>query len=124
MILELKNTMDEVEAKLQSQLGKVANDLSIEAGKTLKLESNQQLGYYFRVTLKEEKVLRNKKQYIILDSNKSGVRFRSNKLNDLNDEYIVTRDKYTVEQKKVVTEIIEIAGILYIIYYIYIRVYN
>ncbi|XP_050584471.1 DNA mismatch repair protein Msh2 isoform X1 [Bombus affinis] len=107
---ELKNTMDEVEAKLQSQLGKVANDLSIEAGKTLKLESNQQLGYYFRVTLKEEKVLRNKKQYIILDSNKSGVRFRSNKLNDLNDEYIVARDKYTVEQKKVVTEIIEIAA--------------
>lgn len=113
--------MDEVEAKLQSQLGKVANDLSIEAGKTLKLESNQQLGYYFRVTLKEEKVLRNKKQYIILDSNKSGVRFRSNKLNDLNDEYIVARDKYTVEQKKVVTEIIEIAGILYIIY-IYTRI--
>lgn len=124
MLLELKNTMDEVEAKLQSQLGKVANDLSIEAGKTLKLESNQQLGYYFRVTLKEEKVLRNKKQYIILDSNKSGVRFRSNKLNDLNDEYIVARDKYTVEQKKVVTEIIEIAGILYIIYYIYTCVYN
>lgn len=115
--------MDEVEAKLQSQLGKVANDLSIEAGKTLKLESNQQFGYYFRVTLKEEKVLRNKKQYIILDSNKSGVRFRSNKLNDLNDEYIVTRDKYTVEQKKVVTEIIEIAGILYITYiYIYTRI--
>ncbi|OAD54587.1 DNA mismatch repair protein Msh2 [Eufriesea mexicana] len=107
---ELKNTMDEMERKLQAQLGKVADDLSIEAGKILKLESNQQFGYYFRVTLKEEKVLRNKKQYIILDSNKSGVRFRSNKLNDLNDEYISARDKYTIEQKKVVAEIIEIAA--------------
>ena len=116
MILELKNTMNEMETKLQSQLAKVAYDLSIEAGKSLKLESNQQFGYYFRVTLKEEKVLRNKKQYIILDSNKSGVRFRSNKLNDLNDNYLSARDKYTIEQKKVVTEIIEIAGILYIAY--------
>ncbi|XP_017799020.1 PREDICTED: DNA mismatch repair protein Msh2-like [Habropoda laboriosa] len=107
---ELKSTMNEVEEKLQSQLGKVADDLSTEAGKIVKLESNQLLGYYFRVTLKEEKVLRNKKQYTILDSNKSGVRFRSNKLNDLNDEYIAARDKYTVEQKKVVTEIIEIAA--------------
>lgn len=111
MLLELKSIMDEMEKKLQAQLNKVADDLSIEAGKTLKLESNQQLGYYFRVTLKEEKVLRNKKQYTILDSNKSGVRFRSNKLNELNDEYIATRDRYTVEQKKVVTEIVEIAGL-------------
>lgn len=107
---ELKNTMNEMETKIQSQLTKVASDLSIEAGKSLKLESNQQFGYYFRVTLKEEKVLRNKKQYIILDSNKSGVRFRSNKLNDLNDNYLSARDKYTMEQKKVVAEIIEIAA--------------
>lgn len=108
--------MNAIETKLQSQLGKVADDLSMEAGKSLKLESNQQFGYYFRVTLKEEKVLRNKKQYIILDSNKSGVRFRSNKLNDLNDNYLNARDKYTVEQKKVVAEIIEIAGIFCISY--------
>ena len=107
---ELKNTMNETEEKIQAQSSKVANDLSIEAGKTLKLESNQQFGYYFRVTLKDEKVLRNKKHYTILDSNKSGVRFRNNKLNELNDEYIAIRDKYTGEQKKVVTEIIEIAA--------------
>lgn len=110
--------MDEIEIKLQAQLNKVADDLSIEAGKILKLESNQQFGYYFRVTLKEEKVLRNKKQYIILDSNKSGVRFRSNKLNDLNDEYIAIRDKYIMEQKKVVAEIIEIAGLYKYIKYL------
>lgn len=122
ILLELKNVMDEMEEELQLQLGKVADDLSIEAGKTLKLESNPQFGYYFRVTLKEEKVLRNKKQYTILDSNKSGVRFRSNKLSDLNDEYVNARDKYTVEQKKVVAEIIEIAGLCY--YFIVIKIIN
>ncbi|XP_076178005.1 DNA mismatch repair protein Msh2-like isoform X3 [Ptiloglossa arizonensis] len=107
---ELKSIMNEVEEKLQVQLGKVADELSIEAGKTLKLESNQQFGYYFRVTLKDEKVLRNKKHYTILDSNKSGVRFRSNKLTVLNEEYIAAREKYTIQQKNFVTEIIEIAA--------------
>ncbi|KAG7201856.1 hypothetical protein KM043_004574 [Ampulex compressa] len=107
---ELKNTMTEIEEKLQSQLSKAATDLSLEGGKTVKLESNQQFGYYFRVTLKEEKILRNKKNYTILDSNKSGVRFRNNKLNELNDEFIAARDKYVTEQKKVVAEIIEIAA--------------
>ncbi|XP_076668549.1 DNA mismatch repair protein spel1 isoform X3 [Andrena cerasifolii] len=107
---ELKNNMNETEEEIQAQSRKVASDLSIEIGKTLKLESNQQFGYYFRVTLKDEKVLRNKKHYTILDSNKSGVRFRNNKLSELNDEYIAIRDKYTGEQKKVVTEIIEIAA--------------
>ncbi|XP_043252756.1 DNA mismatch repair protein Msh2 [Colletes gigas] len=107
---ELKVSMDEVERQLQAQLSKVANDLSIGTSKILKLESNQQFGYYFRVTLKDEKVLRNKKHYTILDSNKQGVRFRSNEMNYLNDDYIAAREKYTVEQKKVVTEIIEIAA--------------
>nr|XP_050846789.1 DNA mismatch repair protein Msh2 isoform X1 [Vespula vulgaris] len=107
---ELKEEMDEMEEKVQSQLSKVADDLGLESGKSLKLETNQQFGYYFRITLKEEKILRNKKNYVILDSNKSGVRFRNNKLSELNDEYIAARDKYTTQQKTVVTEIIEIAA--------------
>ena len=107
---ELKSTMNETEEEIQAQSRKVANDLSIDTSKTLKLESNQQFGYYFRVTLKDEKILRNKKHYTILDSNKNGVRFRNNKLNELNDEYIAIRDKYAGEQKKVVAEIVEIAA--------------
>ncbi|XP_012276935.1 DNA mismatch repair protein Msh2 [Orussus abietinus] len=107
---ELKQNMDELEEKLEGQLGKAAKDLSLEAGKVLKLESNQQFGYYLRITLKEEKILRNKKQYTILDSNKGGVRFRNSKMDDLNNDYIVARDKYATQQKSVVGEIISIAA--------------
>ncbi|XP_066599246.1 DNA mismatch repair protein Msh2 [Prorops nasuta] len=107
---ELKDHMKELETSLQPLLDKAANDLSLEAGKTLKLECNQQYGYFFRITLKEEQVLRNKKNYTIIDSNKSGVRFRNNKLNDLNNEFIIARDKYLVQQKTVVSEIIDIAA--------------
>jgi len=105
--------MDETEEAIQKLLGKAADDLCLEAGKTIKLESNQQFGYYFRITLKEEKILRNKKHYIILDSNKTGVRFRNNKLNELNDDFIIARDKYLEKQKDVIAEIVGIAGSYY-----------
>lgn len=104
--------MDETEEIIQQQLNKAANDLCLEAGKALKLESNQQFGYYFRITLKEEKILRTKKHYTILDSNKTGVRFRNNKLNDLNDDFINARNKYLERQKDVIAEIIGIAGLV------------
>lgn len=103
--------MDETEERIQRQLGKAADDLGMEAGKTLKIESNQQLGYYFRITLKEEKILRNNKRYTILDFNKTGVRFRNSKLNELNDDFIVARNKYLERQKDVIAEIIGIAGL-------------
>lgn len=103
--------MEEIEETIQQLLGKAADDLCLEAGKTIKLESNQQFGYYFRITLKEEKILRNKKQYTILDSNKAGVRFRNNKLSELNDDFMAARDKYLEKQKDVIAEIVGIAGL-------------
>ena len=46
--------MTELEADIQKQLRIAASDLGLDAGKALKLESNAQLGYFFRVTLKVE----------------------------------------------------------------------
>ncbi|KAJ4452329.1 hypothetical protein ANN_03854 [Periplaneta americana] len=107
---ELRETMDSLEERIKKQLTRAASDLCLEPNKTLKLESNAQLGYFFRVTLKEEKVLRNKKDYQTLDTNKSGVRFRSPALAELNSEYVQARDSYSEQQKAVVTEIVSIAA--------------
>ncbi|XP_046629416.1 DNA mismatch repair protein Msh2 isoform X1 [Neodiprion virginianus] len=107
---ELKLKMNDLEEEIQGLINKVATDLSLEAGKVLKLESNQQFGYYFRITLKEEKSIRNKKGYTTIDSNKSGVRFTNQKLTSLNEDFISVRDQYLEEQKSVISEIINIAA--------------
>lgn len=63
-----------------------------------------------RVTLKEEQNLRGNKKYTIIDAVKSGVRFKTNALDSVSEEYVETRTTYEKEQDKVVAEIVNIAG--------------
>lgn len=44
--------MEELEAKMHTQLTKVASTLSLQENKTIKMESNSQFGFFFRVNLK------------------------------------------------------------------------
>lgn len=107
---DLRDKMEEVESKLKSEMNVTARDLSLDPNKTLKLESNSQYGYFFRVTLKEEKVIRNNKRYIQLDANKAGIRFQSTELSHLNDEYKEIKEEYSRHQQSVVEEVISVAA--------------
>jgi len=49
---ELRRLMDSLEERIKKQLTRAANDLCLEPNKSIKLESNAQMGYFFRVTLK------------------------------------------------------------------------
>lgn len=106
---EIKEVLDERETQMLKHLNKVAADIDLEAGKTIKLEVNTQHGYYFRVTLQNEKIIRNNKRYNILDSLKAGVRFNDGKLDDLNQDYMQSKAKYTTMQKSIVDEIVKTA---------------
>lgn len=48
----LRNAMDDIEAEMAEETYKVARELGLEANKSIKLESNTQFGYFFRITLK------------------------------------------------------------------------
>ena len=56
---ECKENMDHVTSQFDSVLKKAAKDLGLEAGKTVKLDSNSQLGHYFRITLKVDNTKNN-----------------------------------------------------------------
>ncbi|XP_072035757.1 DNA mismatch repair protein Msh2-like [Amphiura filiformis] len=106
----LRETLDSLEVEIQSQLKKAARDLGLEAGKTIKLESNNQIGYFFRVTRKEEKALRNNKKYKTISTNKNGVQFHNSSLQSLNDDHMRAKENYNETQKAVVTEIVGISS--------------
>lgn len=111
IFIELKSNMQQKEEKMQSALKKAADDLDMEAGKSIKLETNAQFGYHFKISLKEEKKVRSNKSYTILDSLKAGIRFRSQRLNELNEDWLSARASYLEQQKTIVSEIIDTACI-------------
>lgn len=87
-----------------------ASDLGYEMGKTMKLECNDQDGYFFRVTLKEEPALRKNKSYKIINVFKGGVRFTNNKLSELSETYSETVENYEEVQQDFIKEIFDVAG--------------
>lgn len=109
--------MDESGSKAEGILSRVASDLKLETSKSVKLESNAQIGYYFRVTLKDEKNLRNNRNYHTIDTNKGGVRFRNSALEDVNEVYLRVRREYEQQQSSVVKEILSVAGIFFPFFY-------
>ena len=103
---ELREQLDLIDVKIKAQESKAAAELDLEKGKVLKLEHNSQYGYYFRVTLKEEKNVRGNKNYSIIEANKSGIKFRNGKLEQLNESFADLSAKYEDQQKSIVSEMI------------------
>nr|XP_028580848.1 DNA mismatch repair protein Msh2 [Podarcis muralis] len=109
-LIELRENMDKLEEKMQGVLKAAARELSLEAGKSIKLECNSQFGHFFRITYREEKVLRNNLKYKVLETQKNGVKFSNIQLKSINEEYISIRGEYEKSQAIVVKEIIGVAS--------------
>ncbi|KAA0195207.1 DNA mismatch repair protein MSH2, partial [Fasciolopsis buskii] len=107
---ELKAKLDGIEEEIEDEFRRSASKLNMDPGKSLKLDSNDQLGYFMRVTLKDEKVLREFKSFEILDTQKAGVRFRNAAMSRLNDTHMETKREYEDAQKSIVDEVIRIAS--------------
>lgn len=103
---EMKGGMDSIEPEMRKQLSKAANDLSLDS---VKLEYVAHIGYHFRIALRDDGCLRKNNKYHVLDAIKGGVRFTSDKLSQLNDEFLKSKEEYEEQQQSIVEEVIRVA---------------
>ena len=102
---ELYDRLQEITAKMETSHDKLSRYIGLEK-KNIKLELSNQHGYCFRVTMKDEKVLRKKSGIFQVDSSKAGVRFRNVELEKLNKDYTGINVEYLKQQQYVVSEIL------------------
>ena len=76
----------------------------------MKLEHSVQHVYYFRLTMKEVKIVRGNKNFPIMEANKSGTKFRNSRLEQLNDSQADLTKKYEEQQKSIVNEMVAISS--------------
>lgn len=106
---DMRDSMDGFEEKINKQLSKVAKDLNLESRTTIKLDYVSHIGHHFRISLKDDGVLRKNSKYRILDAIKGGVRFTTDTLSDLNEDFLRAKENYEEQQKTIVDEVIRVA---------------
>ena len=94
---ELRAELDSLDERIQRTLASCASELGLEAEKVLKLEQSSQHGYYFRLTMKEEKNVRTNRSFTVIEANKSGIKFRNKKLDQLVSFLLSPNDLFRIQ---------------------------
>lgn len=108
-LAEFKDKMDGIEEKMNKLLSKSAKDLGLDEGTSIKLDYVSHIGYHFRISLKDDGVLRKNNKYKTIDAIKGGIRFTNDRLSDLNTDFIEAKSAYEEHQKGIVEEVVKIA---------------
>lgn len=99
-------------AQARRQLSIVADDIGLEADKQLKLETDTEKGFAFKVTKINEQNVRDRSEYTQLSLvKKDGYRFTNNILTKLSSKYTSARHEYNSLAKNIIHDIISKATI-------------
>ncbi|ELR24658.1 DNA mismatch repair protein msh2, putative [Acanthamoeba castellanii str. Neff] len=92
--------------KMEDLRSRIADDLKLDS-KELKLESSKHVGYFFRLTARNEKLIRNRKDFIRVEGQKKdGVKFRNSDLHRLNEDYKKFNRSYEQKQAQIVASVV------------------
>ncbi|BGP19387.1 MSH2 protein [Rhodosporidiobolus nylandii] len=108
---ELMDKLSGVRDALDEEHKDVARDLNMDPeGKVLHFEQHSLYGYCFRLTRKEAAAIKNKKTYVELRNQTTGVYFTTKTLKSLNEDYKEVTKEYEKKQSGLVKEVIQIAA--------------
>ena len=109
-LAEAGQVLDDAEAKIMKVHKQLVRDLQVDE-KDIKLVNDPKDGYFMAVTNKNEKVIRGKKDLIIIaDRKKDGVRFTNNRMREANEDYTSAKRTYESREQEVLSEIMEVIG--------------
>ncbi|GAU93510.1 hypothetical protein RvY_05440-2 [Ramazzottius varieornatus] len=112
-LLGLNERLEKLLAAMERDQENLAEALGVDQ-KIVKLELDGRLGYLYRVTRKDEKLLRGPEakqlKIMTVDTKQSGYRFRSDKLATLNEQYLQVTSKYRKAQEKVMDALVSTAA--------------
>lgn len=98
--------------KAKRLLADVAEDLGLEADKSIKLEIDPEKGFGLRVTKNNEQVVRVNRSYHQMSTvKKDGYRFSNKHLDKLSDKYVSTKEEYNSIAKNVISDLVSKASI-------------
>lgn len=105
---DLKRQKDRLSRMIDDHLEETSDALGLESGK-VKLSNAPNLGDHFRVSRKDERVLRGNSKFTTLDTRKDGVRFTTIKMKKYSREMAALRQDYEEVQKEIVQKAVEIS---------------
>jgi|TARA_B110000003_G_C16649906_1_gene533715 DNA mismatch repair protein MSH2 len=113
--IELENLQkrkDAINDELQTAFLDAAEDLRVQAGKVLKLESNNIHGWYLRLTKKDETVVRKQlsASYQILEAKKDGTKFTNKRIHSLSSKRMELDRAYESHQRLIVDRVVDVAA--------------
>jgi len=108
---EIQAEKDAVDRKIQAAWDDAAADLGLARDKQLKLDSNNQHGHFFRLTKKEETLVRARlKKYQVIEAKKDGTKFTCPALRRLSEARQELCRKYDRTQRDLVARVVDVAS--------------
>ena len=111
-LAELAETRESCDADIQRCFADAARELGVERDKTLKLDHSPQLGWFFRLSQKEEAAARAKiaERFQQLEARKDGVKFTCTALRRASDARVSAERDYAAAQRTLVERVVDVAA--------------
>lgn len=106
----IRKKIDSTRYNIDREHERIGDDLGMDTEKKLLLENHKIHGWCLRLTRNEASVIRNKKEYQEIATQKAGTYFTCSKLRDLNNEFQKLTENYSRTQLGLAGEVINVAA--------------
>lgn len=111
-LANIRQNIERLEEDMRKEHHKVSRALGMEIDKKLFLENHKVYHWCFRLTRTEAGVIRNKKEYKEMTTQKNGVYFSTTTLANLSRETDQATQTYERTQRGLVDEVVSVAGMI------------